>query len=227
MSKKVKKMADGGETDDMVTTMSVGSPAPTATATKSKSSYSRNGRISPHVQNAQKKNFSDSMPAKWNAMFESMKQRAAAKAAQPPQPPVDLNNRRGSFKDAMEKRMAMKRSPVAQTLPAPVNNDSQKAVENAKKIAQNTMMQNRPMRPMPPNQIAPNAGSKPMRPMPSAAPAGLRSLIQNAGTAPRPPSAPIAVKKGGNVKKYANGGKISLNSCGVSTASKSKKSPSW
>ncbi len=34
-------------------------------------------------------------------------------------------------------------------------------------------------------------------------------------------------KKGGEVKKYAKGGKINLDACGVSTAQKSKSSPKW
>ena len=36
-----------------------------------------------------------------------------------------------------------------------------------------------------------------------------------------------SMKKGGTVKKYVKGGKINLDSCGVSTHQKSKKSSSW
>lgn len=35
------------------------------------------------------------------------------------------------------------------------------------------------------------------------------------------------MKKGGSVKKYASGGKINLDACGVSTHTKSKSSPNW
>jgi hypothetical protein len=35
------------------------------------------------------------------------------------------------------------------------------------------------------------------------------------------------MKKGGGAKKYEKGGKINLDACSVSTASKSKKSPNW
>jgi hypothetical protein len=35
------------------------------------------------------------------------------------------------------------------------------------------------------------------------------------------------VKRGGTIKKYANGGKISLNDCKVSTHQKSKKQSNW
>lgn len=36
-----------------------------------------------------------------------------------------------------------------------------------------------------------------------------------------------AMKKGGGAKNYEKGGKINLDACSVSTASKSKKSPNW
>jgi hypothetical protein len=38
---------------------------------------------------------------------------------------------------------------------------------------------------------------------------------------------PGPMKKGGTVKKYAKGGRISLEHCGVSTHTPNKKSPSW
>jgi hypothetical protein len=41
------------------------------------------------------------------------------------------------------------------------------------------------------------------------------------------PQPTFAMKKGGSVKKYTHGGKINLDSCGVSTHQKSKKSPNW
>jgi len=46
-------------------------------------------------------------------------------------------------------------------------------------------------------------------------------------TNPIPQSILGIKKKGGEVKKYAKGGKINLDACGVSTAQKSKSSPKW
>ena len=55
----------------------------------------------------------------------------------------------------------------------------------------------------------------------------LKTVPQGCMGAPSAPTFVGAMKKGGGAKNYEKGGKINLDACGVSTASKSKKSPNW
>ena len=55
-----------------------------------------------------------------------------------------------------------------------------------------------------------------------------RVHLSNEGEDWDPDEKPVSLqKRGGSIKKYAKGGKISLDNCKVSTHQKSKKHPNW